>query len=83
MLCPLADRAGIDNNFISIFPGLSRPVSAGPVIPFNPLRITFISLTPERFNIVGLHSSKSLPARLNALAFGGTAKCFNKVSFHK
>ena len=54
MLCPFADGAGIDNNFISALPGLSRSVPSGPVIPLNPLRIRFICLTPERFNKISL-----------------------------
>jgi len=52
MLRPFADRAGVDNNLVSIFPGLSRPVSSGPVVPLNPLRIRFIRLTTKSFDVI-------------------------------
>lgn len=55
MLCPLTDRAGINDNFVSLLPGRRRLIPSGLIITLDPLRIRFIGLAPERFNVIRFH----------------------------
>ena len=54
MLCPLTDRAGIDNNFISPTPIFGRFISSSLIISLNPLRIGFISLAAKSLDVISL-----------------------------